>query len=88
MKKIIGKTSCIGAAAAISINLVGCDKPPQAPSSAVPGSTAAPGSAAPGGAASPAAGLDCEDKDHFTEACGYGSPTKYAVLDPNGIRNV
>ena len=32
-------------------------------------------------------GLDCEGPAQFTEACGYGSPTRYAALDSNGIVN-
>ena len=35
----------------------------------------------------PYCGKDHLGSDHFTEACGYASPTRYAVLDPKSIVN-
>ncbi len=91
MKKVIRKSSCVGTAAALGLSLAACDKPPPPPAS--PGltpegseSSSAPATASPAPAA-PSAGPDCSGKDRFTEACGYGSPTRYAVLDPSAIRN-
>lgn len=35
----------------------------------------------------PSETVDCSGSKRFTEACGYASPTRYAVLDPGSIAN-
>ena len=97
MKKIVKTTRTIGTAAALSLGLGGCSSTPPAPPVVPQGTSTSGGSAEPTGTAEqPGAGTepsaaplapDCRGKDQFSEACGYASPTKYAALDPTGIRN-
>jgi hypothetical protein len=102
MKKILKTTGTIGAAAALSLSAAACDKTPPAanvpPSGTTPaGSAEAQPSTTAGSAEAQASATaqatssaqapDCKGKDQFTEACGYASPSRYAALDPAGIRN-
>ncbi len=81
-------TGYIGTAAVLGLNLAACEKTPAAP---VPErhELTGPSSAPTNSGADPKkrAGPDCQGEDRFTEACGYQSPTAYAVLDPEAIRN-
>jgi hypothetical protein len=98
MKKIAKTTGTIGTAAALSLGLGGCSSTPPAPPVVPQGTSTSGGSEAepnaapeqPGASSEPTdspKAPDCRGKDQFTEACGYASPTKYAALDPTGIRN-
>ena len=97
MKKIARTTGTLGTAAALSLGVGACSKPPttpapEPPSTVTEGATETPAATpaepeASAAATDPTQKPDCSGKDQFTEACGYASPTKYAALDPHGIRN-
>ncbi len=95
MKKIAQTSGTISAAAALSLGLTACGSqpgppPPVPPTFAPGGGTEGATTAEPTTSAEPASTpgkLDCQGKDALKEECGYKSPTKYAALDPDGIRN-
>jgi hypothetical protein len=91
MKKILKTTGTIGTAAALSLGAAACSKTPPAPN-VPPSDTASTGGTEAAPEATAQANDDPNSPDYckthqFTEACGYASPTKYAALDPAGIRN-
>ena len=91
-KKDIARSVGIGTAALLGLAAPGCHHPkpvtpPPVTSPASEPATAETPATVPATTEPATPAPDCNGKDKFTDACGYPSPTRYAVLDPKSIVN-